>query len=102
MEEKILKEIGGSYVCRNGKVDGLITVSDKKVMFEIADIMTIANFDKIEIPFDVIDTIIKEKYLFVFPKITFILKNGAKESFLLLVHKNADNLIRLIESQMKK
>jgi hypothetical protein len=77
-------------------VSGKIHITTERIVFTTSEG---TNFDTLEIWLKDIGRVIREKYMFVFPQVSVILKSGEKYSFPLL--GGGDELANLIEQQMK-
>ena len=88
----------------DGKVDGHVSVTTKRIIFTATVVRTFAsNFDvdkPVEIPIREIHTITKRKYMFVFPKVSVTVKEGKTYSFLMMTNSSGDALINAIEKAM--
>jgi hypothetical protein len=97
--EKMASAKFAGLLAGSGKVDGKLTVTTKRVIFKISRLVLIRNFNTIEILISDIAQVTKEKYLFVFPQVSIVLKSGEKYLFPLL--SGGDDVVDVIERQMK-
>jgi hypothetical protein len=84
-------------VSTDGKVDGKLTVTNKRLIFKVSAFID-ADFGGVELRMEDIDHVTKEKYMLVFPQVSVVLKSGEKYSFPLL--SGGNELKNIIEQQI--
>jgi hypothetical protein len=81
-ETILLKKLGSAkwegLISGSGKVDGKIHVTTERIVFTTTEAI---NFNTLEIWFKDIDRVASEKYMFVFPQVSVILKSGENIHF---------------------
>jgi hypothetical protein len=102
-EMVLLKKIGAAkwdgLISTTGKVDGKLTVTNRRIIFKVS-VWTISLSElDFEIRIADIDHVTKEKYMLVFSQVSVVLKSGMKYSFPLM--SGADEFKNIIETQMK-